>query len=128
MSGRGLNFDSVLRIGLALPRVKESTAYGKPALKTDGKLLASIPANRSVEPHSLVLRVSMDDRTELLATDPGVYYLTDHYTDFDAVLVRLDRVTPEVLRDLLAMAYMYVTRSGATKQWTRGRRPATGNK
>ena len=115
MSGRGLDFDSVLRMGLALPRVKEGTAYGKPALKIDGKLLASIPANRSVEPQSLVVRVSFNDRTELLAADPRVYYLTDHYTDFDAVLVRLGRVTPDVLRDLLAMAYKYVTRTTAPK-------------
>jgi hypothetical protein len=49
------------------------------------------------------------DRAELLAGAPDVYYLTDHYVDYDAVLVRLARVNPDVLRDLLGMAYKFVT-------------------
>src|SRR5882762_2481778 len=74
-----IDFDTVRKIGLALPGVEESTAYGSPALKVHGKLLACIPAHRSAEPGSLVIRVDFDDRAELLAADPDVYYLTDHY-------------------------------------------------
>jgi len=47
------NFDTVRNIGLVLPGVKESTAYGSPALKVRGKLLACVPAHRSAEPGSL---------------------------------------------------------------------------
>jgi hypothetical protein len=39
----------------------------------------SRPANRSAEPASLVVRVDFDDRAELLAAAPDVYYVTDHY-------------------------------------------------
>src|ERR1035438_6747789 len=105
MLANEINFDTVRKIGLTLPGVEEGKAYGMPALKIHGKLLASVPANRSVEPHSLVVRVSFDDRAELLAADPEVYYVTEHYEGFDAVLVRLSRVAPDVLRDLLGMAY-----------------------
>ena len=35
-----ISFDTVRKIGLALPGVEESTAYGAPALKVRGKLLA----------------------------------------------------------------------------------------
>ncbi len=49
-----LSFETVRQIGLELPGVQESTAYGMPALKINGKLLAAVPANRSVEPYSLV--------------------------------------------------------------------------
>ena len=73
-----INFDTVRNIGLALPGVEESTAYGQPALKIHGKLLACVPANRSAEPASLAVRVDFDDRAELLAADPDVYYVTDH--------------------------------------------------
>src|ERR1700681_761953 len=100
-----INFDTVRNIGLALPGVEESTAYGVPALKVDGKLLACVPANRSAEPGSLVVRMDFDDRAELLASEPHVYYVTDHYVGYDAVLVRLSRVDPDVLRDLLGMAH-----------------------
>jgi hypothetical protein len=63
-----INFDTVRNIG----HVEESTAYGVPALKVHGKLLACVPANRSAEPDSLVVRVDFDDRAELLAADPDV--------------------------------------------------------
>jgi hypothetical protein len=68
-----IDFDAVRNIGLALPGVEESTAYGFPALKIRGKLLACVPANRSAEPGSLVVRVNFDDRAELLAAEPDVY-------------------------------------------------------
>jgi hypothetical protein len=104
-----INFDTVRKIGLALPGVEESTAYGSPALKVRGKLLACVPTHRSAEPGSLAVRIDFDTRAELLAADPDVYYVTDHYLNYTSVLVRLSRVTPDVLRDLLGMAHKFVT-------------------
>jgi hypothetical protein len=82
-----IDFDTVRKIGLALPGVEESTAYGAPALKVHAKLLACVPSHRSAEPGSLVVRVGFDDRAELLAAAPDVYYVTDHYLNYNAVLV-----------------------------------------
>ena len=110
------------KIGLALPGVEESTGYGSPALKVHGKLLACIAIHRSAEPGSLVVRVDFDDRAELLAADPDVYYVTEHYAAYPSVLVRLSRVNPDVLRDLLGMAYKFVTRKAATRSPARKRR------
>ncbi len=104
-----VNFDTVRKLGLALPGVEESTAYGSPALKVHGKLLACVPSHRLAEPGSLVVRVGFDDRAELLAAAPDVYYVTDHYLNSTSVLVRLSRVTPDVLRDLLGVAHKFVT-------------------
>jgi hypothetical protein len=110
-----IDFDTVRKIGLALPGVEEGTAYGFPALKVHGKLLACLPANRSAEPGSIVVRVDFDDRTELIAAAPDVYYVTDHYVGFSAVLVRLSRVNAGALRDLLGMAHKFVTASEAPR-------------
>jgi hypothetical protein len=107
---RTIDFDTVRSIGLELPGVEETTAYGSRALRLRGKLLAGIPVNRSAEPGSLMVRVDIRDREHLLAEAPDVYYVTDHYVGYPAVLVRLSRVTPEVLRDLLRMAHKYVSR------------------
>ena len=117
-----INFDTVRKIGLALPGVEESTAYGSPALKVRRKLLACVPAHRSAEPGSLMVRVNFDDRTELLVAAPDVYYVTDHYLDYSAVLVRLSRITPNVLRDLLGMAHKFVTADAARRSPSRSRR------
>ena len=122
--GSTIDFDAVRKIGLALPGVEASTAYGSPALKIRGKLLACVPAHRSAEPRSLAVRVGFDDRAELLAAAPDVYYVTDHYLNYSAVLVRLSRVTPDVLRDLLGMAHKFVTASDAGCSSSRNRRKA----
>lgn len=106
---RTINFDTVRKIGLALPGVEAGTAYGSPALKVRGQLLACIPVNPSAEPDSLVVRVDLEERAVLLAADPEVYYLTDHYVGYDAVLVRLTRVDPDALRGLLGMAHKFVS-------------------
>ena len=116
------NFDAVRKIGLALPGVEESTAYGAPALKVRGKLLACVPTHRSAEPDSLAVRVGFDDRGELLAAAPDVYYVTDHYLGYNAVLVRMSRITPDVLRDLLGMAHKFVTADAARRPGSRHRR------
>jgi hypothetical protein len=122
MPRRTVDFGTVRNIGLTLPGVEESTAYGSPALKVNGKLLACVPVHRSAEPGSLVVRVDFDDRAELLAADPDVYYVTDHYVGYSAVLVRLSRVNPDVLRDLLGMAHKFVTRNVAARSLARKRR------
>jgi hypothetical protein len=105
------DFEIVRKVGLALPGVVQSTMYGAPALKIHGKLLACIPSHRSAEPGSLAIRMDFDDRAALLAEAPDTYYVTDHYVGYNAVLVRLSRVTADELQDLLGMAYKFVTAS-----------------
>jgi hypothetical protein len=122
MPGSKINFDTVRKIGLTLPGVEVSTAWGAPALKVGGKMLACVPTHRSAEPNSLVVRSDFDDRAELLAAAPDIYYVTDHYLGYTAVLVRLSRVTPDVLRDLLGMAHKFVTADTARRSPSRNRR------
>jgi len=107
------NFDLVRKIALRLPEVEESTAYGTPALKVRGKLLACIAINKSAEPGSLVVRLDFDRRAELIETAPDVYYLTDHYVNYPSVLVRLSRIEPDALKDLLGLAWSFVTKKSS---------------
>jgi hypothetical protein len=117
-----IDFDTVRKIGLALPGVEESTAYGNPALKVNGQLLACIPSHRSAEPGSLVVRVDFEERAELLAAAPDVYYVTDHYAGYTGVLVRLSRVNSGMLRDLFGMAHKFVIANKAPGSLSRKRR------
>jgi len=109
-------FATVKKIALALPDVEEGTAYGSPALKLHGQLLACIPTNKEAEPDSVVVRVDFAQRDELLAAEPDVYYLKQHYVDYACVLVRLKRVHPEALRDLMSMAWKFVNSKAKTKR------------
>ena len=53
--------------------------------------------------------------------DPAVYYLTDHYVGYSGVLVRLSRVNPDALPDLLGMAHKFVTAKAAPRSPARNR-------
>ncbi len=115
MSTTRNTFDTVRRIGLALPGTTEGTVYGSPALKVRDRMFACVAIHRSVEPDTLAVRVSFDDRDDLLAADPDVYYLTDHYADHPVVLVRLARVHRDALRDLLTMAWRFESARGRAR-------------
>jgi hypothetical protein len=106
---KAISFDTVREIGLALPHVEEGTTYGSPALKTGGQMFTCMAVHSSAEPGSLVLRIDFDQRDELIAADPDTYYITDHYVDYPAMLVRLSRVNRDALRDLLLMAHRFVS-------------------
>jgi hypothetical protein len=95
-------------MGLALPEVEEGTAYGSPALKLRGQLLGCIPVNKQAEPNSFVVRVDFAQRDELLAAEPDIYYLKPHYEDHPCVLVRLKKIHPDAMRDLLTMGWKFV--------------------
>ena len=106
---RPLDFATVRRIGLTLPGVTESTAYGSPCLKVRGKLMACIPVNKSAEPGSLVVRIDDDQRAGMIADSPDIYYVTDHYRNYSSVLVRLSRIDEAALTDLLRSAWNFAT-------------------
>jgi hypothetical protein len=112
-------FATVRKIGLALPGVENGTAYGAPALKLNGQLLACMATNKAAEPDTLVVIVDFAPRDELIAAEPDVYYLKDHYVDYACVLVRLRRIPADALRDLLLMSWQFVNSKGKRKRTRR---------
>jgi len=110
MLKRKIDFSTVRDMALTFPGVEESTCYGAPALRVNGQRIAAIPVNRSAEPGSLGFSIAIEDRDELIAAAPDVYYVTNHYVGYPCVLVRMSRINEDVLHELLSMAYKFVTR------------------
>ena len=106
-----LSFDTVRTLGLSLPDVVDGTAYGAPALKLGGKLLACMPSNKSAEANSIVVRIDLEQRAELLREHPETYYITDHYAPHPTVLVRLSKISRSDLKELLRDACHFVSSS-----------------
>ena len=96
-----MTFEAVRKIALALDNVAEGTSYGTPAFKVGGALFVRMHQDGE----SLVVRTDFDQREELIASDPETYYITDHYLNYEWVLVSLSRVHPDALRDLMGMAW-----------------------
>lgn len=116
-----LGFDTVRELGLALPDVVDGTAYGAPALKLHGKVLACIPTNKSAEANSIVVRIDLEHRAELLREHPETYYITDHYAPHPTVLVRLSKIARTDLKDLLRDACRFMSSSAPrTARTSRG--------
>jgi hypothetical protein len=125
MAKNTIDFDLVRQMALALPDVEESTIHGAPSLKVGGKLLACPALHRSAEPNTLAVRIDRVQRDKLVKAEPDVYYVTDHYMDYPTVLVRLSRIERNSLRDLLGMAWRFV--SSPTKAIrSRGRNRSRG--
>jgi hypothetical protein len=85
-----------------LPEVEEGTLYGTPALKVRGKAFA-----RLKDAGTLVVHAAIDEKEMLMQVDPAVYFETDHYKGWQAVLVRLDRISTPKLRHRLEQAWRH---------------------
>jgi hypothetical protein len=96
-----VSFESVRQMALALDNVTEGTSYGTPAFKVGGKLFARLHQDGE----SLIIRMDFNQREDLLALDPDAYYITDHYIDHEWMHVRLSRVQPNTLRELIGLAW-----------------------
>lgn len=100
----GLDFDAVTRLAQRLPESEVGSSYGTPALKVKKKLFARLWENGE----TLVLKLPFVVRDHLIATDPDVFFLTDHYRDHPYVLVHLPRITEATLAPLLEESWRQV--------------------
>jgi len=101
--------DVVRAIGRTLPEVEETTSWGAFALKVRGKMFVCSAINKQAEPNSLVVRMDFAQRDALIEEDPDTYYLKDHYVGYPCVVVRLSKVHPDALRDLVVGAHRFIS-------------------
>ena len=118
---RGLGFADVRRIASGLDGVEEATAYGAFCLKVKKKMIACQAINKDAEPNTLMIRMPIDERDELIAEQPDIYYLKPHYAPHPCLLVRLDKVHRDALKDLLTGAW----RRASVRTARRAPRPHT---
>jgi len=90
-------FEDVPALARDLPGAEESTSYGTPALKVRKKLFARLREEGDV----LVVKVDRDERAALIESEPDVYFVTTHYENYGYVLVRLEAVERDQLREIL---------------------------
>jgi hypothetical protein len=118
-----LSFADVRAIALSMPDVVEITAYGMPAFKAGGTRFAGRPVGRpDVEPSSLGLHMSVEERDRRIAAAPEIYYLTEHYRNYPAVLVRLSAITRDELREALSVAWQFAMEKQRPAKKARRRR------
>ncbi len=88
------------RLAAGLPEVELSTWYGTPSLKVAGKSFLRVK-----EPGVLVVMCPLGLKEALMEAEPSLYFETPHYSGWPAMLVRLDAIDDERLRDRIECAW-----------------------
>ncbi len=111
------HFSRVQAAAAHLPGIEVGLSYGTPALKVKRKLLARMWEDGE----TLVLKVDFDSRDAMLRAQPALFFLTDHYRGYPAVLVRLPKVKPAMLRALLEDAWRFTAPKKLVQAFDEGR-------
>ena len=83
-----------------LPEVEEGTHYGTPSLKVRKKSLCRIK-----DADTVVVTCPLEEKELLLEAAPHLYFETDHYKGWPAILVRIHAVPLDELRLRLRRAW-----------------------
>ncbi len=85
-----------------LPEIESATSYGTPALKLRSRTFV-----RLKDAETLVLLCPPEQKALLMEISPDIYFETDHYVGYPAVLVRLDVIGDEELSLRLEDAWRF---------------------
>jgi hypothetical protein len=107
----------VERLALALPETAEGSSRGLRQWQVKGKAFvwdrplrkADLDALGEAAPEGPILAAWVEDlgaKQTLLADDPGVYFTTPHFDGYRVVLVRLERIGVDELRELVIEAWL----------------------
>lgn len=112
------SWDDVRRLALELPETDEHGSYeGALAWRVKEKGFvwerplrkSDLAALGDAAPDGPILCARVPDegaKQALIADDPSVYFTTPHFNGFPAVLVRLDRIGPAELEELVVEAWL----------------------
>lgn len=95
-----------------LPDIVETTSYGTPALKAGKKLLTRVK-----DAETAVVMCPLDEKEMLLLAAPDIYFETDHYKGWPALLVRMNAVSDDELRHRLERTWLTQVPRTKAKAW-----------
>jgi hypothetical protein len=98
----GMTLEQIRKIFLAYPGVSEAPSYGTPGFRVRKKLLARINEKEA----ALVLMVAdLDEQEGLMLKNPDVFFITDHYAGYPAVLARLSKAKKRDVQPIFEEAW-----------------------
>lgn len=102
-------FDRIETLAKArgLAEVVRATSYGTPALKVGDCTFV-----RLLDEGTIVLQCPLEQKVLLMEISPSIYFETDHYVGYEAVLVRLAAIDDEELSLRLEDAWRFKAPEG----------------
>jgi len=83
-----------------LPGIEAGTSYGHPSMKVAGKFLMRIK-----DADTLVFSCPLEEKAMLIEAAPEIYFETDHYAGWPAVLARVSAISDKELVHRIARAF-----------------------
>lgn len=83
-----------------LPGVTQKPHFEDEAFYVNGKIFANVKAKEEA------LAVYTLERDKWMATDPDTFFITPHFQNYKYMLIRLETVSPEDVKQLLITAYL----------------------
>jgi hypothetical protein len=109
----GATWELLWKYYSALPGAELSTSYGTPSFKVKGKFVARLWEDGE----TLVLRIDFDTVDMLLKSNPVVYFITDHYKGYPAVLAHLPLADYDELCELLEQSWRMQAPKRLVAEW-----------
>lgn len=113
-----------------ISEVEESMWFGTPSLKVRGKSFMRVK-----DSDTIVLMCPLEEKELLIAAEPAIFFETDHYKGWPAILVRLSKIGDVELRHRLERAWRFrapkrliteLDQAAPPTTTRRGRRSSTG--
>jgi hypothetical protein len=98
-----VDWETIREVALALPEVEEDGGE-RPGWRVRGKLFAW--KSRDRDGGTLAVRVDRDEKPLMIDSRPDVYFETPHYHGYPGVLVNLDAIDRDELRERLEDAWL----------------------
>ena len=128
------DWEDVRRIAMALPETSEREARGlrqwcvkdklfaweRPLRKADYEALGDDAPDGPI----LGARVEHEGAKQALLSDgPNVFFTTPHFDGYPAILVRLDRIKPRDLHEVVVEAWLVRAPKRLAREWSAAQRP-----
>jgi hypothetical protein len=96
----GVTPEDARRLALALPEAVEADHHGRPSFRVAGRIFASVP-----EPGILNVMLGEDEARPIAQEDPAAFELLLWGKRVSGIRVSLDRVSAQILGELLFEAW-----------------------
>ncbi len=114
-------WDDIRTIALSLPEAVEEPGE-RTAFRVRGKLFAW--KSRDRDGATLALRVDRDEKPMMLESRPDIYFQTPHYEGYPGVLVHLDAIDLDELRERIEDAWLIQAPKRLAKDYLAGKSPS----
>ena len=108
-------FEKLREAAAGLPEIESHLWYGTPALKVGKKSLCRVK-----DPDTVVLMMPLEEKEMLMAAAPDIYFETDHYKGWPALLARIHVIPLDELRHRLEQTWLRAAPKRLVRTWKAG--------